>query len=181
MTIQQLLQHPDYKQKFVLEKLLQAHLGCTREELWLHLDDHLTDPQIHNLQQDYFAHTIEKKPLEYILGHVDFFGVPFFVNEHTIIPRPETEYMITAVSERIQQQPKSDRRTLIDIGTGSGVLGISILLQHPTFFQKAYLTDISEEALNVAKKNYNHLIPLSTSYETQFITAHLASFFTPKY
>ncbi|MDR0649997.1 MAG: hypothetical protein LBG59_00900 [Candidatus Peribacteria bacterium] len=108
MHIQTLLKNPSYTQKFVLEKLLQAHLGLTREQLRLHLDDDLTDQQVHQIQQDYHTYTVEKKPLEYILGHVDFFGVPFFVNEHTIIPRPETEYMITAVSERIQQQKKSD-------------------------------------------------------------------------
>jgi release factor glutamine methyltransferase len=107
MNIQTLLKNPAYKQKFFLEKLLQAHLKFTREQLRLHLDDELTDQQIHQIQQEYHAHTVEKKPLEYILGHVDFFGVPFYVNEHTIIPRPETEYMITAVSEWIQQQKKS--------------------------------------------------------------------------
>ncbi|MDR2416390.1 MAG: hypothetical protein LBD75_07530 [Candidatus Peribacteria bacterium] len=108
MNIQTLLKNPTYKQKFVLEKLLQAHLGLTREQIWLHLDDELTDQQLNQIQQDYHAYIVEKKPLEYILGHVDFFKIPFYVNEHTIIPRPETEYMISAVNECIQQQKKSD-------------------------------------------------------------------------
>ncbi|MDR3169485.1 MAG: methyltransferase [Candidatus Peribacteria bacterium] len=68
---------------------------------------------------------------------------------------------------------------MVDIGTGSGILGISILLQNPTFFQKAYLTDISEEALNVAKKNYTTLIPHPTTYQTQFLKSNLASFLSP--
>jgi release factor glutamine methyltransferase len=179
MNIHSLLQQSDYKQKFVLEKLIQVHLGLTREQLRLHLDDELTDQQIHHIQQDYHAHTVEKKPLEYILGHVDFFEVPFYVNEHTIIPRPETEYMITAVTERIQQQKKSDDGILIDIGTGSGVLGISVLLQNPHSFQQVYFTDISEEALNVAKKNYDTLITHPEHYHPHFLQVNLADFAIP--
>ncbi|MDR2416391.1 MAG: methyltransferase [Candidatus Peribacteria bacterium] len=64
------------------------------------------------------------------------------------------------------------------MGTGSGVLGISMLLQNPHFFQKAYLTDISEEALKVAKKNYDTLIPHSTNIQVHFLQTHLASFLT---
>jgi len=52
----------------------------------------------------YKSYVEDKKPLEYILGHVDFFGREFFVNEATLIPRPETEYMINSVTEFIQGQ-----------------------------------------------------------------------------
>jgi release factor glutamine methyltransferase len=72
----------------------------------LHLDTEVNPEHLEKIQQGYNAYTVDKKPLEYILGHIDFFGVPFFVNEHTIIPRPETEYMITAVSEWTREQGK---------------------------------------------------------------------------
>jgi release factor glutamine methyltransferase len=106
MKLQSLLQNPDYKQKFVLEKLIQEYLNYNRETMRLNLDTELTSEQLQKIQQGYEAYTIDKKPLEYILGHVDFFGVPFYVNEHTIIPRPETEYMITAVTEFTKEQGK---------------------------------------------------------------------------
>jgi release factor glutamine methyltransferase len=177
MTIQQLLQHPDYKQKFVLEKLIKEYLGYDREAMRLHLEKEIPDEPLQRILQGYIAYTVDKKPLEYILGHVDFFGVPFYVNEHTIIPRPETEYMITAVSEflREQQEKKSDFFTLLDIGTGSGILGISLLLQHPNTFKHVVLSDISEKALKVAKKNYTTLLP-TTSPDTKFVLSDLAAF-----
>jgi release factor glutamine methyltransferase len=68
----------------------------------LHLDVDIAEEALEQIHAAYQASVIDKKPLEYVLGHVDFFGVPFYVNEHTIIPRPETEYMITAVTEYLQ-------------------------------------------------------------------------------
>jgi release factor glutamine methyltransferase len=79
------------------------------------LDDEIAVEYFARLQSDYKAYTVDKKPLEYILGHVDFFGVPFQVNEHTIIPRPETEYMITAVSDYLQGQKLVNPYVLVDI------------------------------------------------------------------
>lgn len=175
MTIQQLLQNPEYSQKFVLEKLIQELFWRTRAEIWLHLDDEIDTGRLAKLQVDYNAYTIDKKPLEYILGHVDFFGVPFQVNEHTIIPRPETEYMITAVSDYLTQQASTSPYILVDIWTGSWVLGISILLQNSEAFQDVFLADISPDALQVAKQNYDTLIS-STQYDTRFIQSNLASF-----
>ena len=98
------------------------------------------------------------------------------MNEHTLIPRPETEYMITAVSEYTQNlQKKSEFGILLDIGTGCGVLGISVLLQNPDFYKSVFFSDISMEALTVAKKNYDHLIT-SSAYDTRFIQSDLTAF-----
>ncbi|MDD2536989.1 MAG: peptide chain release factor N(5)-glutamine methyltransferase [Candidatus Absconditabacteria bacterium] len=194
MTLQELLQNPDYKQKFVLEKFIRHTLNITREEMRVQLERGLTTQESTEIINNYNSCTIDKKPLEYILGHVDFFGIPFYVDENTIIPRPETEYMITAVTEftkerqkKETEQKKSDFRVLLDIGTGSGVLGISILLQNPDAYREVFLTDISAEALIVAKKNYDTLIstPLmkggseaggSQNYDTRFIQSNLAAF-----
>jgi release factor glutamine methyltransferase len=177
MTLQQLLQNATYKQKFVLEKLIKAYLGYEREAMRLHLEQEIPDAPLQRILQGYTAYTVDKKPLEYILGHVDFFGVPFYVNEHTIIPRPETEYMITAVSEfiREQQATSSGMFTLLDIGTGSGILGISLLLQHPNAFEYVFLSDISEEALSVAEQNYDTLIKAARC-DTKFVVSDLAAF-----
>jgi release factor glutamine methyltransferase len=74
------------------------------------LDEEIDEETLTKVREDYHAHLVDKKPLEYILGYVEFFGIPFFVNEHTIIPRPETEYMITAVSEFIREQEANEEQ-----------------------------------------------------------------------
>ncbi|MEI6672408.1 MAG: hypothetical protein WCL02_03465 [bacterium] len=82
------------------------------------MDKELSDEIIQKVLVAYKSYVEDKKPLEYILGHVDFFGKEFFVNEATLIPRPETEYMITAVTEYIQGQGtrnKGQENLLLDI------------------------------------------------------------------
>lgn len=121
MQLQALIQNPAYKKKFVLEKLLCHYLDKTRTELWTDAEHELSEKLVKKIQEDYRAYEEDEKPLEYILGFVEFFGVRFWVNEHTLIPRPETEYMITAITEELQSREDSDH-ILLDIGTGSGVL-----------------------------------------------------------
>jgi release factor glutamine methyltransferase len=65
------------------------------------MDKEISDDIIQKIHTAYKSYVEDKRPLEYILGHVDFFGKEFFVNEATLIPRPETEYMINSVSEFI--------------------------------------------------------------------------------
>jgi methylase of polypeptide subunit release factors len=83
------------------------------------------------------------------------------------VPRPETEYMIEGVCEHITSRAENDdhdapnagapthnHRTLIDVGTGCGVLGLSVLLENPTFFNHAYLTEYYEDTLSLAQENF---------------------------
>lgn len=161
MKLSELLWREDLKEKFILQKFLCTFLSCTREQLWTDMDKDVPDEIIQKTLTAYKSYVEEKKPLEYILGHVDFFGKEFFVNEATLIPRPETEYMITAATEDIQGQGKRDKgqgNVLLDIGTGCGVLGISVLLQNPDYFSDVIFTDYFENALEIAKKNYATLV-----------------------
>lgn len=68
------------------------------------MDKELSDEIIQKTFTAYKSYVEDKRPLEYILGHVDFFGREFFVNEATLIPRPETEYMINSVTEFINEK-----------------------------------------------------------------------------
>jgi len=79
------------------------------------MDKEISDDIIQKIHTAYKSYVEDKRPLEYILGHVDFFGKEFFVNEATLIPRPETEYMINSVSEFIKEQGTRDE----DIGNSS--------------------------------------------------------------
>lgn len=174
MKLQALIQNPVYKKKFVLEKLLCHYLGKTREQLWMYSQEELDEQVLRRIQEGYHAYVELEKPLEYVLGFVEFFGVKFLVNEHTLIPRPETEYMITAITEYIQAESLVDA-VLLDIGTGSGVLGCSVLLQNDRAFRHVFLADLSADALFVAKENYDRLID-AQKYDLRVIQSDLCAF-----
>lgn len=91
----------------------------------------------------------QEEPIQYIIGKTEFFGLPFKVNPHTLIPRPETEELV----DWIIKQPAiyNQQRNLLDIGTGTGCIAISIAKQ--LLKTKIFALDVSEEALKIAKQN----------------------------
>jgi release factor glutamine methyltransferase len=86
----------------------------TREELRIINDRDIREAQLETIKNQYTDYTQNHKPLEYILGKVTFFDHNFFVDENTLIPRPETEYMIQAVTEFIQND-KNTNNLLLDV------------------------------------------------------------------
>lgn len=174
MTVAQLLANPDFKEKYVLQKLLMYYLECTREQMWIDGEREIEPEILNKISQGYKAYVEDKKPLEYIVGSVEFFGTKFIVNENTIIPRPETEYMVQAVTEYVQASQMQDA-ILMDIGTGSGILGISTLMQNPDNFKVAFLTDLSDKALVVAKTNSDRLV-MGCKSEIFFIWTDMLAF-----
>lgn len=93
----------------------------------------------------------ERTPIAYIVGHKEFYGRLFRVTPATLIPRPESEDMITLLKEIA----KKDELQIIDVGTGSGCLGITAKLELPQ--SRVTLLDISQHALTVARKNAEKL------------------------
>ena len=174
MQLQMLIQDPAFKKKFVLEKLLCHYLNTTRTDLRTNAQQELSPEIEQRIRADYRAYEEEEKPLEYLLGFVEFFGVKFIVNENTLVPRPETEYMITAITEAMQENHANDN-ILLDIWTGSWVLGCSVLLQNSDKFREVFFADISVEALLVAKKNYDALIDAS-KYDMRMLQSDLCAF-----
>lgn len=153
MTIGQLLADTQYGQKTILQKLIMHYCALSREQMWMSSDSQITASRLQDIISWYKKYVDEKMPLEYIVGKVTFLGNDFVVNKHTLIPRPETEYMIEAINEFVQ----TSNVVLLDVGTGCGVLGLSVLLHNPGRFSWAILSDFSVDALDVAKKNYNLL------------------------
>ncbi len=104
-------------------------------------------------------HLKAEKPIQYILGETEFYGLPFKVNENTLIPRPETEelveWVIASLENRIQNLEKIKEKnkaiTILDIGTGSGCIAISLAKNVPN--ARVYALDVSSKALTVAKQN----------------------------
>ncbi len=154
MTLFNLIANPLFTHKFVLQKIVCHLTGWERDSLMTHYDDEITSELYSDIERLYKLYSIDHEPLEYILWYVEYGGLRFHVNKNTIIPRPETEYMIEAVREYIWDK----RYVLVDVGTWSWVLWLSILHSHGDSFDKAFLIDISEDALIVAKKNYDHCI-----------------------
>ena len=93
----------------------------------------------------------EHKPIQYILGETEFFGLPFYVNENTLIPRPETEELVDWIIKQSKAESQKANIKILDIGTGSGCIAIS-LAKNITTAQVSAL-DVSEKALATATKN----------------------------
>ena len=95
----------------------------------------------------------KEEPIQYILGNTEFYGLPFFVDNNTLIPRSETEELVAWILEEAAsfQSNKQIRLSILDIGTGTGCIPISIAKNLPK--AKISAIDISSEALIVAKQN----------------------------
>jgi release factor glutamine methyltransferase len=102
----------------------------------------------------------QQKPIQYILGETEFFGLPFYVNENTLIPRPETEELVDWIlsNNRINESTHERMRTdevnqlkILDIGTGSGCIAISLAKNLSN--DSVFAVDVSGKALATAKKN----------------------------
>ena len=90
-----------------------------------------------------------QEPIQYILGTTEFYGLTFKVNEHTLIPRPETEELVDWVLSNLHDQ--DSMLDILDIGTGSGCIAISLAKNIPT--ARVSGLDISEKTLEVAQEN----------------------------
>lgn len=114
-------------------------------------------------------------PVEYLVGKAEFRGQDFFVNDSTLIPRLETEQIVDLALKNITNNFSPNQKIIIaDLCTGSGCIGVSLaieLLKNNSNFH-LYFSDISEEALKVARKNYNYFLPDYPSLAT-FIKSNL--------
>jgi len=91
-------------------------------------------------------------PIQYVIGETEFYSRKFFVSEGVLIPRPETEEL---VHYAINHLPENKSLDILDIGTGSGIIAISLALEMPN--AQVYASDFSDEALQLAKRNANAL------------------------
>jgi release factor glutamine methyltransferase len=90
------------------------------------------------------------EPIQYIIGETEFLGLPFKVNESVLIPRPETEELVEWIINK-QQTTNNKQLNILDIGTGSGCIAISLAKNLPN--AKVFALDVSKKALDIAKDN----------------------------
>ena len=117
------------------------------------------------------------EPVAYITGHKEFFGLDFLVNKHTLIPRPDTEVLVEQVLEKIRYNKKKTNLKILDICTGTACVIISVCknLENNNKKFNFYASDISEEALRVAKENARNL-----GANIEFAQSDLFEFFLDK-
>lgn len=132
-------------------ELLFLHIsGWNRAALLMNMMDRLDEEWL-----EAYSQAIERKakgePLQYITGEQYFFGRRFIVNEHVLIPRPETELLVEAIIASIRTSYGDKPLTVLDVGTGSGAIALSLKGELPQL--NVVASDISPHALKVAKAN----------------------------
>ena len=139
------------REEIAARLLVQHVLKKSYTELLVSMHDEIEEEDCRTYWQMVESHA-QGMPIQYIIGEEEFYGRTFQVNESVLIPRPETEELILEATKRIKRlfgaQPTIK---LADIGTGSGAIAITMKKEIPTLQVTA--TDISSDALKVAKKN----------------------------
>ncbi len=153
------------------ELLLAEILKCKRLDLYLTFDKPVKEEEV-NSYREFVKRRGNREPLQYILGHVEFYGMTFFIDKNVLIPRQETEILIETV---LNQTDKEANLNILDIGTGSGIIAVSLAHHLPN--AKVIAIDKSSEAISIAKKNAeNHnVVPRITFLETDILNSTLKS------
>lgn len=147
----------------VAEILLQHHLQVSRSNFFMMMRDEISNEVVLAFQKDVELHAQTGIPVQHLTGYEMFYGEKFYVNEDVLIPRPETEELVEHVIQLVKNQPV----TIADIGTGSGVIAITLAKQLES--ATVFATDISPDALRVAKQNAQAQNADVTFYQGDFL------------
>ena len=154
MTVEELIVYGKGKTSSDHAKmLLSSYLDVNPLELLTILDKEV-DSGIEKIYKSSLEALKENKPIQYVIGNVNFYGIKFIVNKNVLIPRFETEELVEQVVEYTKDLNK-DKIKILDLGCGSGAIGLT--LKSILKDSEVTLTDISKDALEVAKLNANNL------------------------
>ena len=154
MTVEELIVYGKGKTSSDHAKmLLSSYLDVNPLELLTILDKEV-DSDIEKIYKSSLEALKENKPIQYVIGNVNFYGLKFIVNKNVLIPRFETEELVEQVVEYTKDLNK-DKIKILDLGCGSGAIGLT--LKSILKDSEVTLTDISKDALEVAKLNANNL------------------------
>ena len=141
-------QYPETETQSFFSILAEEYLGYSRFQVSMNKEIAVSEEN----QEKFLQAEIRLKafePIQYITGKTEFFSLPFFVNKHTLIPRPETEELVELIINNSEFRIQNSE--LLDIGTGSGCIAISLAKNLPECNISAL--DFSEEALKMARRN----------------------------
>ncbi|TFE04142.1 peptide chain release factor N(5)-glutamine methyltransferase [Jeotgalibacillus salarius] len=143
------------REAFAAELLLRHITGLNRTSFFMELREELSDDHLKAFGFALDQH-VQGVPVQHIIGYEEFYGRRFHVNGDVLIPRPETEELIWYMFDRADRIFDKKKNVLaVDIGTGSGVISITMKLERPDWQVTA--TDLSTAALIIAKKNAESL------------------------
>ena len=129
------------------EVLLSHVLGQERIYLYVHFDEPMQQDELSKFRE-YVKKRAQHVPVAYIIGEREFMGLPFKVTPDTLIPRPDTEILVENVLANVD---KNENLEIADIGTGSGAIILSLLVNLPNAAGKT--VDIMPKAIEIAKEN----------------------------
>jgi release factor glutamine methyltransferase len=136
------------------EVLVFHLLCCDRAYLFAHPERELTADEQSQYEQ-LIARRASGEPLQYLTGHQEFWRADFLVTPAVLIPRPETEHLIEAVLDLVREFSLGSKLKLIDVGTGSGAIAITLAREFPK--AEVHAVDLSPDALEVARRNAERL------------------------
>jgi release factor glutamine methyltransferase len=173
MNVQQALTHAQHTLNPISDnanhearRLLGHILG--KDNTWLHLNpDAELSPEEHLAFQDALTRLQDGYPLAYILGEWGFYQWDFVVNEHVLVPRPETEVLVEQAVKWAQIHSPAGR--FVDVGTGSGIIAVSVGLVLPQ--ASVLAVDVSPAALAVAKLNAERLAAINVQFQQSDLLA----------
>ena len=150
-----------------MQSLLVHVLGCSKTWLYLHHDDPLTEEQLAPLR-DLLRERGKGVPLQHLLGSTEFYRREFRTDARALIPRPETEELVELALKhfKMQQAP-----CILDMGCGSGIIGITLALELASCHPTVVMADISEPALALTLENATALGAKVRTYRSDLFEA----------
>lgn len=133
--------------RLTIELMLKHVLNMDRLKLYTQFEKPLSTEELSTLKE-MIQLRVKRFPLQYILGSVEFYGQNYIVNENVLIPRPETEELVDLIVKSFDSEKKMK---ILDIGTGSGCIAISLAKHFPN--SEIFAIDNSTSALKIAKQN----------------------------
>lgn len=150
-----------------MQSLLVQVLACNKTWLYLHCDDPVPEDKLPTLRE-LLRRRGKGEPLQHLLGSTEFYRREFRTDARALIPRPETEELVEAV---LSLAPRKEGMRVLDMGCGSGIIGITLALELNACKPDVVMADISESAISLALENATALGARVRTYRSDLFSA----------